>query len=191
VRRHIDELAAQGIAPPPQVPILYAGAADRIQVDGHLAASPGVSSGEVEFVLLVTAGQTFVGIGSDHTDRDLEQTSIEDAKQTSPKILSAQVWPLDDLLPTWDSLGLESWLSQGPDRHLYQQGSLASVMTPADLLALVPEAERGAGLVLYSGTFAAENPAPRAGQWTFEGTLTRPDGTILCQISYTYEAGPR
>src|SRR5689334_3905949 len=75
VQAHIDELRAQGIPAPEHTPELYRTDAGAIQIDGQLARGHGWSSGEVEFVLLVGGGATYVGIGSDHTDRDLERTS--------------------------------------------------------------------------------------------------------------------
>src|ERR1051325_10570065 len=108
VQRHVDELLAQGIPAPEHTPELYRTDAGAIQIDGTLSRGNGWSSGEVEFVLLVANNATYVGIGSDHTDRDLERTSVIDAKRSFPKIIGQQVWPLQDLLRDWDSLALRS-----------------------------------------------------------------------------------
>ncbi|MBI3328109.1 MAG: DUF2848 family protein [Nitrospinae bacterium] len=84
VQRHIDELVAAGIPAPASVPELYPGHAAAIQIGGVLPAGSGWSSGEVEYVLFVTAQGVYVGVGSDHTDRALERTSIVAAKQAFP-----------------------------------------------------------------------------------------------------------
>lgn len=187
VQRHIDELAEQGIPPPDQVPAIYPGA--QVQVNGELAASAGWSSGEVEFVLLLTRRGMFVGVGSDHTDRELERTAMVEAKQAFPKILGRDVWPLNALLPEWDRLRLQSWLDRDGDRVAYQEGPLASILAPVDLLELIEPQERRTGLVLFSGTVPSVRAAPRTGRWLFEGELVGADGRTLTRCRYGYEAG--
>jgi hypothetical protein len=188
VQRHIDELLEQGIPAPEKTPELYWIDPSSILVDGSLPKSPGRSSGEVEFVLLLVDGTIFVGVGSDHTDRELEQTSIIDAKRSFSKIVSHEVWPLAALQRDWDALLLRSWVTDGNGRRKYQEGPLAAVMVPDDLLALVPDEERGDGLVLYSGTFPALEPAPTSGSCRFEGEIVAGDGRSLAICNYTYEA---
>jgi hypothetical protein len=190
VLKHIEELEAEGVAPPPSVPALYPGRPALLQVGGQLPAGSGWASGEIEFVLYVTEAGTFVGIGSDHTDRHLEQASIVQSKVAFPKILSPRVWPLDGLRGEWDSLVLRSWVSRNGQRQAYQSGTLAMIMTPEELLDLIPASERVPGLVLFSGTVPAVERAPEAGQCEFEGELLRPTGQVLAHCQYTYEASP-
>jgi hypothetical protein len=190
VLRHIEELEAEGIAPPPSVPICYAGRPDGVQVDGSVPAGSGWSSGELEFVLLVAEQGTYVGVGSDHTDRELEKTSIDDSKRALPKVIGATVWPLPALQDEWDDLELESSVTHGGQRTVTQRGGLGMIMRPEDLLALVPEADRGPGLVLYSGTVPGLERAPERGACRFEGVLRRPDGEVLARCSYDYQALP-
>ncbi len=212
VQRHIDELAEQGIPPPPKVPVIYPGAptslkgggdqAQSLQVDGELSASAGWSSGEVEFVLLVTRARTLVGVGSDHTDRELERTDMISAKQAFPKILGRVVWPLASLSDRWDKLMLCSWLNPGPSSgegissansaggNLYQEGALADIITPEDLLGMVEAAHQKPGLVLFSGTVPMATQAPRSGRWLFTGALLDGDGAELSRCQYAYVAAP-
>ena len=87
VRRHIEELAAHGIDAPPATPIFW------LLPNWLLTLAPATtqvhtakSSGEVEPVLLrMPDGEVFVTVGSDHTDRDLERSSLLLAKLTCPK----------------------------------------------------------------------------------------------------------
>ena len=80
VEAHIRELAELGLPRPSHTPVFYRVAAalltrrDSIQVVGT------DTSGEVEFVL-VRDGGWYVGLGSDHTDRALEITSVALSKQ--------------------------------------------------------------------------------------------------------------
>ena len=70
--KHIAELEAIGIARPATTPIYYRCSARRITQADRIEVSGGDSSGEVEFVLIGWQGRTFVGCGSDHTDRKVE-----------------------------------------------------------------------------------------------------------------------
>ena len=108
VEEHIAELALLGVPRPAHVPWIFVANPQVLQVDGAVWAYDGTSSGEAEYVLLIGRDDVFVCIGSDHTDRGLESLSIEKSKQIYPKILSRQVWRLDDLLPRWDDLRLRS-----------------------------------------------------------------------------------
>ena len=47
------------------------------------------SSGEVEFVLIGWQGRTFVGLGSDHTDRKVESYSVTVSKQMCDKPMAS------------------------------------------------------------------------------------------------------
>jgi hypothetical protein len=72
-------------------------------------------------------GKSYLGIASDHTDRDLEAEDIGASKQACPKPVSGQVIAVDSL----DGLSLDgctarSWV----DGKLYQEGSLDGIRTP-------------------------------------------------------------
>lgn len=135
VRHHIAELAKQGIAPPPQTPMIYpmapghAAITERIDVTGERTA------GEAEFVLILVDDEVFVGLGSDHTDRELERLDIAAAKQICPKPLGPEVWRLAEVEDHWDQLVLRSWT--GAERTLYQEGTVDALLHPRDVLDLV------------------------------------------------------
>jgi hypothetical protein len=188
VQRHIDELLEQGIPAPERTPELYRTEPSKVQIDGALPKGDGWSSGEVEFVLLVASETTFVTVGSDHTDRDLERTSVPDAKRSFAKVVGSQVWPLQDLLRDWDSLLLRSWVTAGGARRKYQEGPIATIMEPGALIDLLQEEDRADGLVLFSGTVPALEPAPESGEVQFEGEIVTPEGRVLANCNYTYEA---
>src|SRR3978361_2379179 len=107
--KHIAELAAIGIAPPASTPIYYRCAARRITTADSIECTGTDSSGEVEFVLFASNGRTFVGVGSDHTDRKVETYNITVSKQMCDKPVAPVVWELSELLPHWDQIILRSW----------------------------------------------------------------------------------
>jgi hypothetical protein len=84
VRKHIKELKREGIPSPDEVPALFPVASYLITMGGVLEVVEDATSGEAEFVLLVQEGQTYVGAGSDHTDRRLEKTASSNPNRFAP-----------------------------------------------------------------------------------------------------------
>lgn len=153
VDAHIAELAAHGVPAPEHVPSFYPAGAELLMLaPGMVEASGPNTSGEAEPVLVRAGGELFVGIGSDHTDREIEKTSIPESKLACPKILGAEVWPLDSVIGHWDDLRLSSTIGTGAER--YQDGSVAELRRPEDVLELAAPwiADQEADLVLFLGT---------------------------------------
>jgi len=154
VRKHIEELAREGIEPPPSVPILYPKPPwgltqeDAIQVEGR------ETSGEVEFFLLIDERNLYVGVASDHTDRELERIDIRKSKQVCPTILSRTLWNYDEIKETWDQIQIRSWAIKDGRKSVYQESTLGSILPPDDLIRLVQKQlnESIGGVVLFSGT---------------------------------------
>lgn len=154
VRRHIEELAAKGIPGPSRTPTLYPVICRGLVTDSAVEVYSEETSGEVEYVLLVENEDTvFVGLGSDHTDRHLEETDIPRAKQICPNVVSRDIWALKDVQDHWDDLLIRSKVVSGGEETLYQEGSLGLIMAPNELMDFV-KSHIGAldNTVIYSGT---------------------------------------
>ncbi|GGA60124.1 hypothetical protein GCM10011490_07850 [Pseudoclavibacter endophyticus] len=181
VQEHIDELEAIGVAPPPEVPMVYR------MSPGLLTASPRVSSsatssGEVEPVLVRSGGRHFLGVGSDHTDRVLEAEDVLRSKLACPKPVGAQFVEIDLDTFDWDACSIGCQV----DGREYQAGRLDSLRTPTNLFGIL--AERGAvapgeDAVVFGGTVPLLDGGFVYGtSWTV--SLTLPDGRA---ITHTYE----
>lgn len=155
VRQHIEELEAIGVAPPSKTPLFY-------RVDpALLVANPNEirvvgesTSGEAEAVILAMADGLWVGLGSDHTDRAFESTSVQHAKQLCRKPMAGAVWNYDDVIDHWDDLILRSYIVENGERVLYQEGSLSNLQRPEDLMTAY-RSERGifdSGMPLPEGS---------------------------------------
>ncbi|MDQ6524027.1 DUF2848 family protein [Nocardioides sp. LHD-245] len=139
------------------------------------------TSGEVEIVLVVTGDEVLVGVGSDHTDRDLERVSIVYSKQTCPNILAPRLWRLSEIADHWDQCILESWV----DGRLYQQTPTGTFLSPEDLLRVLRERANPpeADFVLYAGTIVALDGRLDYGQeWSFRLY----DPVLDREITHTY-----
>lgn len=131
VQLHIDELAALGVSPPASVPVFYRVAASRLTTAPAIEVTGGDSSGEVEFVVFNHQDRLWVTVGSDHTDRVVEAYGITVSKQMCDKPIAAEAWPLAEVAGHWDRLVLRAYA----DGVLYQQGSVAEMRPPGDLIA--------------------------------------------------------
>lgn len=158
VKRHIEELKKEGVPVPEETPTLYPVASYLITTGNMLEVVDEFTSGEAEFVLLLEEGKIYVGVGSDHTDRKLEASSIIKAKQICPNVISSVVWHYEEVKEVWDDLILRSWTEKGGQRILYQETKLSSIMSAEDILAFVRSKVKDEdlnGMVIYSGTVPA------------------------------------
>jgi hypothetical protein len=155
VRRHIEELAAKGIPGPKSVPVLYPVVCNMLSLAPEIEVYGNETSGEVEYVLcIVTEDEVYVGLGSDHTDRHLEETDIPRAKQICPNLMGRTVWPLDEVAEQWDDLLMSASVVKNAEAILYQEGRLGLLLNPAELMAFVKSKIGGPlqNLIIFSGT---------------------------------------
>lgn len=154
LENHIAELEKLGVPRPTSTPIFYRVAHSLLTTASEIQVLGDASSGEVEPLLCVANGRTWVGVGSDHTDRKLEAIGIAVSKQACAKPVGQDFWPLDEIADHWDQLVMRSFTINGADRELYQQGPLSLIRPPADLIRLFTRGadELQPGAVMYCGT---------------------------------------
>lgn len=148
VQRHIDELAHEGIAPPPEVPMWYEMPPGLLTTEARIAVPSAQSSGEVEPVLVGVDDALYLGIGSDHTARDVEREDIATSKRICPKPIGRTLFRLHSLDAALDALRLESAVNGEP----YQSGTLAQILPLAELLQAFRARTGAARFVLSCGT---------------------------------------
>ena len=61
-------------------------------------------------MLIGWQGRTFVGCGSDHTDRKVEAYSVTVSKQMCDKPIASELWELEEVVGHWDQMILRSWV---------------------------------------------------------------------------------
>lgn len=168
VRHHIDELAKLGVAPPSTIPIYYRVSASLLTRDPRVQVLGPDTSGEVEAVLVGTSEGMLVAVGSDHTDRKAEADSIALSKQLCPKPISVDAWRYGDVEAQWDAIGLISDRAVGGRWEPYQRGTLGQIRRPEDLIGdFFPGlSELPAGVVMFTGTIAAQGPIGGADQFS-------------------------
>ena len=170
VDAHIDELAEQGIAPPATVPAFFSISPDTLTFAEHIEVLHMETSGEVEILIVVDNGETFVGIASDHTDRRTERLDIGVSKQLCRKPIGHELWPLETVQDRWDELHLASDISISGVRSRYQEGLAATNISPMELLEMVPFELRPKRYVLFTGTIPVMGGIRHADR--FDGSVT-------------------
>lgn len=165
VEHHIVELERIGVARPSTIPAFYRVGANLLTSAATVEVLGATSSGEVEFVLFATAHGVLVGVGSDHTDRELEAASVARSKQVCPKPVGGTLWRYEDVRAHWDRLELHSYASVGSTRRRYQSGPVARMLDPQALLRKFDGvANLPLGTAMFCGTLAVEGeiaPAER------------------------------
>lgn len=187
VAHHIEELARLGVPAPSSVPLFYRAAASLLTQDPHLEVLGPDTSGEVEPVIVALDDGLWLTIGSDHTDRKAEAQGVALSKQLCGKPIGTALWPLAEVAPHWDALELRSFATIGGERHRYQDGTLAALRPPDDLIRRF--AETGGlppGTVMFGGTLGAIGGIRPAS--TFEIELVDP--VLGRSMRHAYEIVP-
>ncbi|GAA4686764.1 DUF2848 family protein [Nocardioides nanhaiensis] len=181
---HQEEVAAAGVRIAFDVPAprIYPIAPHALTTSDAVEVHGDRTSGEVEIVLVVAEDDVYVGVGSDHTDRDLERVSIVYSKQTCPNVLAPRLWRLSDVVDHWDDCVLESWVDGRP----YQRTPTGTFLSPEDLLAVLRERANPPdhGFVLYAGTIVAlDGRLDYGSTWSFR----LHDPVLDREITHSYE----
>ena len=184
LNQHIEELKSIGVQPPSRVPIYYRAAAQMLTQADAIQVLGDDSSGEVEPVLIGASGRLWVTVGADHTDRRVESYGIAISKQMCAKPIGRVAWRFEEVEPHWDRLLLRSFVHEGGKRVLYQEGPLAHIRDPRELIFGWRDDKRlPMGTVMFCGTMPAIGtirPSPR-----FEMELDDP--VLGRKISHAYD----
>src|SRR6266478_8367321 len=116
---HIVEMEAIGVKRPSSLPVFYRCSASRLNTADEIEVTGEDSSGEVEFVLIQSEGNLWVGTGSDQRDRKVESYNITVSKQMCDKPVAAELWPFEEVQDHWDRLLLRSWAISNSKKELY------------------------------------------------------------------------
>ena len=156
VRNHIEELKKEGVPAPESTPTAYGMITQLLYFEDEIEVVSERTSGEAEYILLCSGEEVYVGVGSDHTDRELESVSIIKSKQVCPNIMSDRLWRLKEIRGDWDEIILRGWTkNEEGKRVLYQEAPLSAMMTPEDLMDFVKNKSIDKsldGTMIFSGT---------------------------------------
>lgn len=159
IEHHIEELAELGVPRPSSVPLYYRIGQNQFTQEAVVQVVGPHSSGEIEALVFEAEGQLCISIASDHTDRKLEAHSVALSKQVCAKPAAKDAWLYADVADHIDALVLRSWIMEDGERKAYQDGTMATLRTPEDLIAGYLASTGGAALaegsVMTCGTVGA------------------------------------
>ena len=111
----------------------------------------------------------WLGVGSDHTDRKAETIGVTLSKQLCAKPVGMTLWRYDDVKPHWDKLKLRSYVPEGGQRRLYQEGPVTNMRSPEELIKLYTGGEKlPPGTAMFCGTFAVHGEICYSGTFDME-----------------------
>jgi hypothetical protein len=150
---HIRELEAEGIKCPKEVPVVYECSPALLTQAAAMEVVDGSSSGEVEYLVMKHAGKTYIGLGSDHTDRALEAVSIHKSKQLCAKPVAREVWDYDEIADRFAAIRLVSSQTVNGEMIDYQAGVTGDLLPLETILAKVGrEIVDLEDCIVYTGT---------------------------------------
>ena len=157
MEKHIVELEALGVKRPATTPVFYSVSAARLTAATDIQATGSASSGEVETIVIHDGEQVWVGLASDHTDREVETYGITVSKQMCDKPCAPVLWPMAELEEHWDQLILRAFIRENGARVLYQEGPVSGMLKPDDLIDRYRAlgGRFGPGTAMLCGTHAA------------------------------------
>lgn len=170
LEHHIEELKAIGVQPPSRVPLYYRVATSLLTQADSIEVLGDDTSGEAEPVLVGTPDRLWVTVGADHTDRRVESYGVAVSKQLCPKVIGRAVWRFEDVEPHWDQLILRSFVEEGGKLVLYQEGTLARIRAPRELIAGWHNGDKRLppGVAMFCGTLPAIGAIRAAPRFTME-----------------------
>lgn len=164
---HIEELAAIGVPRPSSVPVFYRNAVSNVVQTDRLEVLGPDTSGEVEPVIVALDDGLWIGLGSDHTDRKAETMGIALSKQLCGKVMGDALWKFEDVAPHWDRIVIRAYATIDGAGTLYQEGPLALMRDPVDLMTRYGRAFV-AGTVVFCGTIGAKGGIRPAARFDME-----------------------
>lgn len=179
VDHHIQELAELGIAPPSQVPLYYRVSSGLLTQHQTIQVLGKGTSGEVEPLLVQDGSELWIGLASDHTDRDLEAHSVAASKQACAKPAASEVWNFETVRDHLDSLVLRCLIRDNGEWIAYQEGALSNIRPLAELMAASGFGDKSAMLCGTLGAIGGVRPA-------LEYQMTLEDPVLNRTISMAY-----
>ena len=110
------------------------------------------TSGEVEYLILLKDGRIYIGVGSDHTDRELEAVSIHKSKQVCLKPYAQDFWEYDEIKDHFDDIKLVSTQVVDGKTVEYQCGVTSDLLPMQRIMDELKEEIDIDNSLIYTGT---------------------------------------
>lgn len=194
MQAHLEEVYKHGLSELKidRPPIIFPISVWATITDDEAPVQYGRTSGEVEIATIDDGtGELYVTVASDITDRQLEVSNLEGArnirwsKQVAPNVVAPTVWRWQDVEAHWDEVTIHSTIIDGDRTVEYQRAGVDEFWTPAEMRASIDDrvvAVPGAKILL-SGTVVSLDEELNFGR-TFIMSLRDP--VLGRTIEHTY-----
>lgn len=149
---HIHELEAAGVKCPRDVPVPYQCDPQIVTRKDTIDVIGGKTSGEAEYLILCHEGKFYIGIGSDHTDREMEAVSIHKSKQVCLKPCSNEFWEYDEVKDHLPELRIISSQQAEGEVKAYQNGTAGDLLPFDTIIEKVKAEVPLEDCLIYTGT---------------------------------------
>jgi hypothetical protein len=155
MRKHLDDLLAQGNPVPMTNPSIYRIGRYLLTQSAEFEVQGPLTGGECEVVAIRDLDErVFITVGSDHCDRELEPLFGDKTKQMCPHPLASTAWYYDEVRDHWDSLQLSSRVTVGKVTIKLQDNYLSTLVDLEYLLQMEKVNSLPRPMALFCGAVA-------------------------------------
>ncbi|WP_203287775.1 DUF2848 family protein [Metabacillus sp. cB07] len=122
---------------PETTPVVFPLSADLLTTKEEISVVGSDTNGEVEYLIILSKGEIYIGVGSDHADKQIESQNIHKSKQLCAKHMSEEVWKWSAVKDHWDEIVLESRYIVNGKEELYQRNIAEVMLRPEDIIQSV------------------------------------------------------
>lgn len=135
-----------------ELPSVYPVAPGLITQRPSIDVRGGKTSGEVEYLILKHGGEYYIGLGSDHTDREIEAEDIQKSKEVCMKPVAPILWEYQEIKDHLDRIRMVSAVKVGKKSYEYQEGKMDDLLPPIAIMNRVSKEMSLDDCLIFSGT---------------------------------------
>lgn len=156
IQAHINEQLVLGIQTSQDIPHHFLCWPGLLNFEDHLFVVGHDTSGEIEFAILKGEDhKIYIGLISDHCDREVSALKVTKSKQVCSRPVCRQVWRWEDIKDHWNQITLKSYQYVDGKEVPYQEGCLGDYIPLEDIVAFAESSMKTeSNYLIMSGTVA-------------------------------------
>lgn len=182
VEAHIEEMGRQGVSQPLAIPMFWPVLPHLVTQSSSICVYGPDTIPEVEYVLFTWNGCSYVTVGNDQCDIEVERKlSGEKSKNLCPKVVATRAWRIDDLVPHWDELQLKL----SCNNVVMQDDRVSTLLRPEILEEKVAalDGEKKNSRMIFSDTIATLGSYP---EMPYQITMQLSDPRRMLEIRHQF-----
>jgi hypothetical protein len=139
IRELFEALRKIGGSIPDKTPMTYPLSPDLLTTRDKIFVVGKDNNGEVEYLIIPFNDDIYIGVGSDHADKQVESFDIQKSKQLCAKHMCKEVWRWNEVKDHWDEIVLESRYIVDGVEELYQKNIAEVMLRPEKIIQSVED----------------------------------------------------